>query len=204
MFEVLTNPAKLWDLCLELCDCSEIFQASLHHYSCVACEIQKRYTMIETSNPVASRLHKILICVIGYWNGPLVSWELIVLMWQCHSWQHSDEIPGEASPHYLLSVPRISLFGLGDRKTVLPLKEYSMCVLEDIESTLVQVMAWCHQAPSHYLIQCWLLTQIYYVCISYLISSHRISSKIIRHPHPHPHLISSHNDDLGPMAFQSM
>ena len=24
-------------------------------------------------------------------------------------------------------------------------------------STLVQVMAWCHQAPSHYLNQCWLL-----------------------------------------------
>ena len=25
----------------------------------------------------------------------------------------------------------------------------------DDESTLVQVMAWCHQAASHYLIQCW-------------------------------------------------
>ena len=23
------------------------------------------------------------------------------------------------------------------------------------KSTLLQVMAWCHQAPSHYLIQCW-------------------------------------------------
>ena len=27
--------------------------------------------------------------------------------------------------------------------------------LTDEESTLVQVMAWCHQAPSHYLIRCW-------------------------------------------------
>ena len=27
--------------------------------------------------------------------------------------------------------------------------------LTDDESTLVQVMAWCHQAPSHYLNQCW-------------------------------------------------
>ena len=25
----------------------------------------------------------------------------------------------------------------------------------DDKSTLVQVMAWCHQAPSHYLSQCW-------------------------------------------------
>ena len=25
----------------------------------------------------------------------------------------------------------------------------------DDQSTLVQVMAWCHQAPSHYLSQCW-------------------------------------------------
>ena len=25
----------------------------------------------------------------------------------------------------------------------------------DYEPTLVQVMAWCHQAPSHYLKQCW-------------------------------------------------
>ena len=29
----------------------------------------------------------------------------------------------------------------------------------DNKSTLVQVMAWCHQAPSHYLSQCW--NQIY-------------------------------------------
>ena len=28
--------------------------------------------------------------------------------------------------------------------------------LTDDESTLVQVMAWCHQATSHYLSQCWL------------------------------------------------
>ena len=28
-------------------------------------------------------------------------------------------------------------------------------VLSDDESTLVQVMAWCHQATSHYLNQCW-------------------------------------------------
>ena len=27
--------------------------------------------------------------------------------------------------------------------------------LADYKSTLVQVMAWCHQAPSHYLNQCW-------------------------------------------------
>ena len=27
--------------------------------------------------------------------------------------------------------------------------------LSDDKSTLVQVMAWCHQAPSHYLNQCW-------------------------------------------------
>ena len=27
--------------------------------------------------------------------------------------------------------------------------------LTDDKSTLVQVMAWCHQAPSHYLSQCW-------------------------------------------------
>ena len=27
--------------------------------------------------------------------------------------------------------------------------------LTDEKSTLDQVMAWCHQAPSHYLIQCW-------------------------------------------------
>ena len=27
--------------------------------------------------------------------------------------------------------------------------------LTDDQSTLVQVMAWCHQAPSHYLSQCW-------------------------------------------------
>ena len=27
--------------------------------------------------------------------------------------------------------------------------------LTDDQSTLVQVMAWCHQATSHYLIQCW-------------------------------------------------
>ena len=27
--------------------------------------------------------------------------------------------------------------------------------LIDDQSTLVQVMAWCRQAPSHYLIQCW-------------------------------------------------
>ena len=27
--------------------------------------------------------------------------------------------------------------------------------LTDIKSTLVQVMGWCHQAPSHYLTQCW-------------------------------------------------
>ena len=27
--------------------------------------------------------------------------------------------------------------------------------LTDDQSTLVQVMAWCHQATSHYMIQCW-------------------------------------------------
>ena len=28
--------------------------------------------------------------------------------------------------------------------------------LTDVNSKLVQVVAWCHQAPSHYLSQCWL------------------------------------------------
>ena len=28
-------------------------------------------------------------------------------------------------------------------------------VLTDNKSTLVQIMAWCHQAPCHYLSQCW-------------------------------------------------
>ena len=32
----------------------------------------------------------------------------------------------------------------------------------DDESTLVQVMARCHQAPSHYLIQCWLSSMLPY------------------------------------------
>ena len=27
-------------------------------------------------------------------------------------------------------------------------------------STLVQVMAWCHQAPSHYLSQCWYMSEV--------------------------------------------
>ena len=32
----------------------------------------------------------------------------------------------------------------------------------DDKSTLVQVMAWCHQAPSHYLNQCWPTSMIPY------------------------------------------
>ena len=34
--------------------------------------------------------------------------------------------------------------------------------LTDNESTLVQVMAWCHQASSHYLNQCWILSMLPY------------------------------------------
>ena len=33
---------------------------------------------------------------------------------------------------------------------------YLQMFLTDDKSTLVQLMAWCHQTPSHYLIQCWL------------------------------------------------
>ena len=32
----------------------------------------------------------------------------------------------------------------------------------DDKSTLVQVMAWCHQARSHYLSQCWLRAMLWY------------------------------------------
>ena len=37
----------------------------------------------------------------------------------------------------------------------LPSDEYQR-IIYDGKSTLVQVMAWCHQATSHYLSQCWL------------------------------------------------
>ena len=34
--------------------------------------------------------------------------------------------------------------------------------LTDDKSTLVQVMAWCHQATNHYMIQCWLRSLLLY------------------------------------------
>ena len=34
--------------------------------------------------------------------------------------------------------------------------------LADEKSTLVQVMAWCRQAVSHYLSQCWLSSLLFY------------------------------------------
>ena len=35
------------------------------------------------------------------------------------------------------------------------LRKVSPEVTDNDESTLVQIMAWCHWAPSHYLVQCW-------------------------------------------------
>ena len=34
--------------------------------------------------------------------------------------------------------------------------------LTDDKSTLSQIMAWCHQVPSHYLSQCWLSSMLQY------------------------------------------
>ena len=49
--------------------------------------------------------------------------------------------------------------------------------LTDDKSTLIQVMAWCHQATSHYLSQCWprsmspyVITKPQWVKLSFLIS----------------------------------
>ena len=41
--------------------------------------------------------------------------------------------------------------------------------LTDDKSTLVQVMAWCLTAPSHYLSQCWLRFMLLYLCC-YMVS----------------------------------
>ena len=44
--------------------------------------------------------------------------------------------------HFIWDFPEVTIYGCC--RTSL-----------DYKSTLVQVMAWCHQAPSHYLNQCW-------------------------------------------------
>ena len=44
-----------------------------------------------------------------------------------------------------------------DHCRIMPSDEWHRTCITWDESALVKVMAWCHQAPSHYLSQCWLI-----------------------------------------------
>ena len=60
--------------------------------------------------------------------------------------------------------------------------------LADDESMLVQVMAWFHQAITHYLNQCWLRWITPYVATrpQWVKWSGMLKHQGIHHPHPHP------------------
>ena len=87
------------------------------------------------------------IRLVAQWY-PSVHW---VNQWHCSG------IPvytGPASVHWL-RVRVVLLIGIfiSSHDNVL---QWMPQDLTDNKSTLVQVMAWCHQAKSHYLSQCWL------------------------------------------------
>ena len=66
-------------------------------------------------------------------------------------------VPGKFEWHFrYLIFQTISVINGWGISCELALLRWMLLDLTDDKSTLVQVMAWCHQATSHYLSQCWL------------------------------------------------
>ena len=59
--------------------------------------------------------------------------------------------PGRPRRHFKTAILLIGIFTSSKDNAL----RWMLRDLTDDKSTLVQVMAWCHQATSHYLIQCW-------------------------------------------------
>ena len=109
-----------------------------------------------------------------YYQGPLTLYIISIYEYLCHYLMHSQH-----PLNLMLSVTHFSLthWPLGDLVAILKLqfsilfKLFYWLVSSDLlmimqpygchgtskddKSTLVQVMAWCRQATSHYLSQCW-------------------------------------------------
>ena len=72
-----------------------------------------------------------------------------------HLWQVSSLAPGGFEFNFRKVIFKLTLVNGGWGISYEIALKWVPLDLTDDKSTLVQVMAWCHQATSHYLSQCW-------------------------------------------------
>ena len=107
-----------------------------------------------------------------YWDGALVAWQaclhdptdMYAVQWRqnIHSQSLNSLAPGRFEYHskniIFNLVLQIGIFRCSHDNAL----RWMTQDLTDDKSTLVQVMAWCRQATSHYLSQCWLSSVLPY------------------------------------------
>ena len=75
--------------------------------------------------------------------------------WLIVNWTFNSLAPGKPGYHFKTVIFNLVFFiGIFTSSNDNP-PRWMPCALTNDKSTLVQVMAWCHQATSHYLSQCW-------------------------------------------------
>ena len=143
--------------------------------NCTIAQIPKCTSAISQNAPFCYRNVHISVtkwCILGYlsdalwdlWDGSIwdeaSSW-LIILLQSPPVIQHSEVslnslAPGkfECNSRYVIFKQISVIDGWGISSEIALIWMSLDCT--DDQSTLVQVMAWCRQATSHYLSQCWL------------------------------------------------
>ena len=97
--------------------------------------------MMVTTWPIYLPRHPLTRVKVGYRNGPVMTIDALA--------------PGRFHWNFIEVIPKLIMItsGWGISREI-ALKWLSLDLSDD-KSTLVQVMAWCRQATSHYLTQCW-------------------------------------------------
>ena len=85
----------------------------------------------------------------------LVYWLYIICYWHCYWRGFNSLAPGRLQFNFRLVIFKLTLVNCGWGISYEIALRWMPLVLTDDKSTLVQVMAWCRQATSHYLNQCW-------------------------------------------------
>ena len=92
--------------------------------------------------------------IYEYWSY-WISWLIKIRTYLDRIWRINSLAPGGFQFNFRLVIFKLTL-GNGGRGISYEIALRWMPLdLTDDKSTLVQVMAWCHQATSHYLSQCW-------------------------------------------------
>ena len=108
------------------------------------------------------KIHKIYFC--AWWGFPQLLFRLVLLcQWLIQEWTTCPTLrcvlnslaPGRFQRNFSKVIFQLILVIDGWSISCKIVLKWMPTDLTDRKSTLVQVMAWCRQATSHYLSQCW-------------------------------------------------